>query len=72
MVAKPHRPTSPMRAWACFLDYLASLRGNLPQAQHKLPGLSYLKGAFYLPSLWTLFTVFGFSFFFSLFFSVFS
>lgn len=56
-----------MRAWACFLDYLASLRGNLPQAQHKLPGLSYLKGAFYLPSLRTLFTVFGFSLFFSVF-----
>lgn len=46
LVAQPHIPTSPTRARACFLNFLASVRGNLPQAQHKLPGLSYLKGAF--------------------------
>lgn len=46
LVVQPRIPTSPMRARACFLNFLASVRGNLPQAQHKLPGLSYLKGAF--------------------------
>lgn len=46
LVAQPHTPISPTRARACFLNFLASVRGNLSQAQHKLPGLSYLKGAF--------------------------
>lgn len=35
----------PYCAGACFPRDLASVRGNLPQAQHELPGLSYLKGA---------------------------
>lgn len=46
-MAQPHRPSSPTRAWVCFQSYFTSCERNLPQAQHKLPGLSYLKGAFF-------------------------
>lgn len=38
-----HKPYS---CWGLFPRHLASVKKNLPEAQHKLPGLSYLKGAF--------------------------
>lgn len=45
LVVQPPQTHKPYSPGAYFPRSLASVRRNLPQAQHKLPGLSYLKGA---------------------------